>query len=336
MAEHSIAAYKLTVHKRMKKEPLPFENFDENGSDLLKVFYGYSAYLRDDGFDHQDNSQILKGLEINRPNRHIQLKLGLGEYGLTSRFEERGTGTPRFNRETSDVEFMSYRNLLVVPYGRTVGLFLTERVQNRGVYSMFSTGLRRAFAKKYPGYVLDVNNLSPEAAVARILDSGRVKKIRLVRNSVPQDIADRYELGAHETELGTMETVLVAPRRGSLGKKKLEKIIKGEENVSSLLEFQGVSYQDIRAEVQVGRSTRTVSVASGKTPVVTFEIDGSVLDQDGNLADSVFYEEANKVALDLAEDIGLSRPSVAEQEFLWPQSWDSYRLEVPPSEDAQP
>ncbi|WP_188271389.1 MULTISPECIES: hypothetical protein [unclassified Streptomyces] len=336
MAEHSIAAYKIVVHRRQKKEPLKFDNFDGNGNDLLKVLHGYLQSLKEDGFDNPDNKQILKSPEITHSDRRIHATLGLGEYGVTSKFEERGSGTPRFNREQSDVEFLLYRNLLVLPKEREVGLFLTERIHNRGVFSMFSTGLRRAFRKRFGEYVIEVSNLSPEAAVSRVLDSGQVKKIRLVRNSVPRDIADRYELNQHETELGTMETVISSPRRGSLGKRVIEKVVRGQQDVSSLLEWQGVDYSDLRVEVRVGRTIRTVSVASGKTPVVTFEINEDLLDDDGVLSDSAFYQEAMKVALDLAEDISLTRQSVAEQQFTWPDSWNEYRLEVPPSEDAEP
>lgn len=336
MAEHSIAAYKIVVHRRQKKDPLSIEDFDQNGTDLLKVFNGYLAFLRDEGFDHVDTNHTLKASEIIATNRQIRANLGLGVYGVTSQFEERGSGTPRFNRERTDVEILNYRNLLILPKGREVGIFLTERSHNRGVYSLFSIGLRRAFRKKFPEYVLEVNNLSPEAAISRVLDSGQIKKIRLVRNSVPRDIADRYELSNHETHFGTMETVLTAPRRGSLGKKMIEKVVSGDTDVSRLLEWQGVDYSDLRVEVRVGNTMRTVSVASGKTPVVTFDIDEDLVDGDGNLADELFYQEAKKVALDLAEDISLTRQSVAEQQFTWPDAWNDYRLEVPPSEDAEP
>ncbi|MFF4336241.1 hypothetical protein [[Kitasatospora] papulosa] len=336
MAEHSIAAYKITVHRRQKKDPLKFDDFDGSGSDLLKVFNGYLKSLQEDGFDNPDNKQVIKSSELSHNNRHIQATLGLGEYGVKSVFEERGSGAPRFNREQSDVEILRYRNLLIIPKEREVGLLLTERVHNRGVFSMFVTGLRRAFRKRFPEYVLDVNNLSPEAAVSRVLNSGQVKKIRLVRNSVPRDIADRYELGQHETELGTMETVISSPRRGSLSKKLIEKVVHGETQVSRLLEWQGVEYSDLRVEVRSGRTTRTVSVASGRTPVVTFDIEEDLLDAEGALSDEVFYQEAIKVALDLSEDISLTRSSVAEQQFTWPENWNDYRLEVPPSEDAEP
>lgn len=336
VAEYSIAAYKITVNRRQKKDPLKFDNFNGGGSDLLKVLHGYLKSLQEDGFDNPDSKKVINASEVSHNNRHIQATLGLGEYGVESIFEERGSGAPRFNREQTDVEILRYRNLLILPKEREVGLLLTERIHNRGVYSMFSTGLRRAFRKRFPEYVLDVNNLSPEAAVSRVLDGGQVKKIRLVRNSVPRDIADRYELGQHETELGTMETVISSPRRSSLSKKLIEKVVHGEADVSRLLEWQGVEYNDLRVEVRTGRTTRTVSVASGRTPVVTFEVDDELLDADGVLSDEAFYQEAIKVALDLAEDISLTRSSVAEQQFTWPEDWNDYRLEVPPSEDAEP
>lgn len=336
MAERSIAAYKIVVHRRQKKDPLPLDNFTESGSDLLKVVHGYLAFLKEEGFDNSDNNTVLRSPEIIQHNRHIRVTLARGEYGVKSQFEERGSGTLRFNRETSDVEMLKFRSLIILPKGREVGLLLTERVGNRGVYTAFSAGLRRAFRKRFPEYIVEVNNLAPEAALSRVLDQGEIKKIRLVRNSIPGDIADRYELNHHERELGTFETVITAPRRHFLAKKAIKKVISGDTQVSSLLEWQDANYDDLRVEVQVGRSTRTVSVSSGKTPLVTFDIDQDLLDHEGNLPDDIFYQEALKVAVELAEDVSLTRPSVAEQQFVWPSDWNNYRLEVPPSEDAEP
>ncbi|MGV9345785.1 hypothetical protein ACWDSD_13420 [Streptomyces spiralis] len=336
MAERSIAAYKIVVHRRQKKEPLPLDNFTETGIDLLQVIYGYLAFLKEEGFDNSENNTVLRSQEIAQQNRHLRVSLARGEYGVTSQFEERGSGNPRFNRERSDVEMLTFRNLIILPKGREVGLLLTERVGNRGVYTAFSTGLQRAFRKRFPEYIVEVNNLTPEAAVSRVLDQGELKKIRLVRNSIPGDIADQYELDHHERELGTFETVITAPRRRFLAKKAITKAINGDTQVSSLLEWQNVNYDDLRVEVQVGRSSRTVSVSSGKTPLVTFDIDQELLDHEGDLSDDVFYQEALKIAVELAEDVSLTRPSVAEQQFAWPSDWNDYRLEVPPSEDAEP
>ncbi|NYV73454.1 hypothetical protein [Streptomyces sp. UH6] len=336
MAERSIAAYKIVVHRRQKKEYLPLDNFTESGIDLLQVFHGYLTFLQEEGFDDSDNDTVLRSHEISRHHRHIRVTLARGEYGVRSQFEERGSGAPRFNRERTDVEMRNFRSLLILPKGREVGLFLTERVGNRGVYTAFSTGLRRAFRKSFPEYVVEVNNLAPEAALARILDQGEIKKIRLVRNQIPGDIADQYDLGQHERELGTFETVISAPRRRFLPKKAIAKVISGDAQVSSLLEWQEVNYDDLRLEVQVGRLSKTVSVSSGKTPLVTFDIDQELLDPEGDLADDVFYREALKIAVELAEDVSLTRTSVAEQQFSWPTSWNDYRLEVPPSEDAEP
>ncbi|MGC4999138.1 hypothetical protein [Streptomyces sp. DT195] len=336
MAERSIAAYKIVVHRRQKRDPLPLDDFTESGTDLLQVFYGYLAFLKEEGFDNSDTNTVLRSPEIAQCNRHIQVTLARGEYGVTSQFEERGSGNPRFNRELSDVEMLRFRSLVILPKGREVGLLLTERVGNRGVYTAFSAGLRRAFRKRFPEYVVEVNNLAPEAALSRVLGQGNIKKIRLVRNSIPGDIADRYELNQHERVLGTFETVITAPRRSFLAKKAIEKVISGDTEVSSLLDWQDANYDDLRVEVQVGRSTRTVSVSSGKTPLVTFDIDQELLDHDGNLSDGIFYQEAQKIAVELAEDMSLTRSSVTEQQFAWPDDWNNYRLEVPPNEDAEP
>jgi hypothetical protein len=333
MAEHSIAAYRITVNRRMKKDPLPLNNFDGQGSDLLKEFYGFAAGLTDRSYESGNSEKILRGVLTSGENRHLRATFGLGEYGLTSKFEERGSGSPRFDRGKTDVEIIDFRNLFVFPKDREVGIFLTERNRNRGIFSIFSQAFRVAFRKQFPGYVVDISNLAPETAIARILEEGDVKKMRLVRNRIPKETAEQYELGNHETDLGTLETCIISPKGKFLPKKVLQEVVRGDSDVSSLLVWQGVEYNDLRAEVQQGRRTRTVSVASGRTPLVTFEISNGRYDQDGNLSDDAFYAEALDVALDLSEDLSLSRQSVAEQPFNWPTPWDAYRLEVPPDEN---
>ncbi len=140
-------------------------------------------------------------------------------------------------------------------------------------------------------------------------------------------------MGKDERELGSIEVVLRPPRLGAFGKQKIESVIKGDANVSSMLEWRKVKYEEMKVEVRIANSTRTLSVSSGTTPAMLYDLD-SELAADGltQMMDSWVYSKAKELAEDLAETIG-SSASLMRREFDWPELWDHYRLEVPADEN---
>lgn len=333
MAKHSFASYAIRIRKNREKDYLFVNNFDGGGCDLLKELYGFFLSLTERPFEIADKERSLEAHDIQRDKRSVQAKLAYGAYGAQSRIRDRATGQVLFQKEEDHVDLTDLRNYIILPENCRVGLIFTERRQGNGVISALSEAFKKAFYAKYSGYTIEINSMTSEAAFGVYLESAQIKKIRLVRQAIPHDVAGSLGLGDEERDLGSLEIMLRPPRTGAFHKSKIQSVISGETDVSSLLEWRGVTFKEVKVEVKIANSTRTLSVSSGTTPAMLYDLD-SEMQKEGvsELTDAWVYRKAAELAEDLGENMGLSADRM-RRDFQWPDSWDHYRLEVPVDQD---
>ncbi|WP_405493289.1 hypothetical protein [Streptomyces sp. NBC_00096] len=329
MAKHTLASYAIRIKRRGRGEYLKVDNFDGGGSDLLKEFYGFFLSLTERPYEIAEKERSLEARDISQSNRSLRVKLAQGYYGAQSRIRDRSTGQVVFQKEEDHVDLTDLRNYIILPADCTFGLLFTERFQGNGVIATLSEAFKRAFAAKHNGYTLEINSMTSEAAFGAYLADGEIKKIRLVRQAIPHDVADALEIGAGERDFGTMEIMLRPPRTGSFHKRKIQSIISGETDVSSLLEWRDVTFKEMKVTVKIAGSMRTLSVASGTTPAMLYDLDSEMQrDQVTTLTDVYAYMKAEELSEDLGRNMGLGVDRM-RRDFQMPASWDHYRLEAP-------
>jgi hypothetical protein len=329
VAKYTLASYAVRIRKSRDSDYLPLDNFDGSGGDLLKEFYGFLLHVKERPYENQLKERALECQEIVQEKRALLFKLGSGYFGTQSRIRDRATGQVVFQKEEDHVDLTDLRNYLVLPGNSNAGLLFTERFQGNGVIATFTEAFKKAFAAKHNGYTLEINSMTSEAAFGAYLADGHIKKIRLVRQAIPDDVADAFGMGDSERVLGSMEVVLRPPRLVSFGKKKIQSVISNEVDVSRMLEWRGVEYREMKIEVRIANSTRTLSVSSGTTPAMLYDLD-SELQKDGlpSITDSWVYSKAKELSEDLARNMNMS-VELMRRDFAWPELWDFYRLEVP-------
>ncbi|MER7174174.1 hypothetical protein [Streptomyces mesophilus] len=330
MAKHSFASYAVRIRKNREKGYLALDNFDGAGADLLKEFYGFLLHLEDRPYEIPKKERSLEAHGIRQENRALYVKLAHGLFGAQSRIRERLTGAVVFRKEEDHVDLTDLRNYMILPGNSTAGLLFTERFQGNGVIASLSEAFKKAFSAKFSGYTLEINSMTSEAAFGVYLESGELRKIRLVRHAIPHDVADALGLGDNERNLGSLEVVLRPPRLTSFRKQMIQRVISGEADVSSMLEWRDVEFGEMKVEVKIANSTRTLSVSSGATPAMLYDLDAE-LKKEGvgaTLTDEWVYAKAKELAEDLGQTMGLGA-DLMRREFEWPELWDRYRLEVP-------
>ncbi|CAL9477309.1 hypothetical protein SUDANB171_02958 [Streptomyces sp. enrichment culture] len=329
MAKYTLASYAVRIRKSREDDYLQLDDFDHSGGDLLKEFYGYLLHLQERPFEFEDKERSLECQEVFRDHRALRFKLANGLYGAQSRIRERDSGQVVFEKQEDHVDLTDLRNYLILPAGSKVGLLFTERFQGNGILSVLTDSFRSAFSAKYHGYVLEINNITSEAAFGKYLESGELKKIRLIRKAIPDDVADALGMGDHERKLGKMEIVMIPPHNYSFGKRKLQSVIGNGADVSSMLEWRGVDYSEMKVMVNIAGSNRTLSVSSGTTPAMLYDIDEEMRKEGATeLRDDWLYAKAKELAEDLAQTLGMD-VAMMRRDFAWPDVWGHYRLEVP-------
>jgi hypothetical protein len=193
--------------------------------------------------------------------------------------------------------------------------------------------LQRSFARAHPEFALDIEPLAPEAAVRKSLQAGDVKKVCLIRYGVPETLEDKYQLGSHVRNMGTVEIVVRPPRGSSFRKQGLMRLLESDDR-AGLLEWNGATYTDMKVEVKIGRRHRTLTVTSDKAPRVTFPVpDDAAKDPAGRPTDHALYEHAMQIAADLGADLGFPPESFAGTGFTWTPEMTCRRVAVVSDED---
>lgn len=329
MAKYTLASYAVRIRKNREDDYLQLDDFDRSGGDLLKEFYGYLLHLQERPYEIEDKERSLECQEVIQDNRAVRFKLAHGAYGTQSRIRERQSGNVVFQKQQDHVDLTDLRNYLILPANSKAGLLFTERFQGNGVLSALAESFKKAFAAKHHGYTLEINNMASEAAFGKYLESGDLKKIRLIRQAIPDDVADALGMGEHERRLGKIEVSMSPPHNFSFGKRKLQSVISSGDGVSSMLEWRGVEYTEMKVLVNVAGSNRTLSVSSGTTPAMLYDIDDEMRKESvTELTDDWLYAKAKELAEDLAQTLGMS-VDMMRRAFAWPEAWGHYRLEVP-------
>lgn len=326
MAKHAFAAYAIKIRRLREKDELPLDDFDGAGADLLKEFYGFFLQLEERPRDVKSQEASIEAHSIDVRNRRLHVKLALGAYGRQSRIRNRETGEVLFQKEEDHVDLSDLRNYLILPEGGSTGFLFTERLHGQGLRRVLESSFRKAFDAKYAGFTIEFNNVISEAAYKTYLEQGEIKAIRLVRTAIPDDLAAVFEVG--EEELGTLETILRPRRNKSFRKRKIQDVLSGARDVSSVLQWRDVQYSEVKVQVKVGGTMRTVSVSSGTTPAMLYDLDEELNKEGMELTDDWAYGKAAQYAEELASNMGISA-DVMRRNFDWPSDWDHYRLEVP-------
>jgi hypothetical protein len=322
-----LAAYSLTVRKARDSTALPLDNFNGVGGDVLVALRGFLAWVKDNPVHDKDEKRLFEVGSGNATNkRTLKVTTEGGEYGYESTFRNAVTGQPSGTRTMDDAELLPLRTWFFVPKSRTTALMLTERVGSHGVAGAMRTHFTMAFQAKYPGYTVDLKPLAPADAFGAAFDEGAVRAIHLVKHTIPDDLAAQFELSAGTgTVLGSVTTVIQAPRRGLLPKKAIKDVLAGTKTASSLLSVGGADYDELRVEVRVGRSRRVLNVTTQAPPRVTFPFPATVT---GRPTDGDVWEAATALAADLAPHIGLT--GTLDQPMTWTPALNDVRLPVPP------
>ncbi|MFJ5922463.1 hypothetical protein ACIQF6_07590 [Kitasatospora sp. NPDC092948] len=317
------------------KDALPLDNFDGAGTDLLSLLYGFFAHLQERPYEDSSKEKSLEVGSITHENRQLRVKLSTGSYGIRSRIKDRASLSTVFQRTEDDVELIDLRNLISVPAGADLAIIMTERIHGNGILTLFSSAFKSAFRAKYPGYTLEVSNLAPESAFGILLEQGKVKKYRLVRHAIPHDLGDMYNISSRQSSIGSVEMVVRPARNGFLPKEWIGAAVSSDGDLQHLLEWRGERFDEMKIEVKVGGTTRTVSVAPGTKPLMVYDLDEEALADGTEVNDAFVYGRAAEISSELAHVVGLS-PDALSRPFAWPSHWDHTRLEVPNASDDQP
>ena len=171
-----------------------------------------------------------------------------------------------------------------IPTNADLGIIIFQKIGNLGVKELFFKDFSDYFKKKIIDYTLEIDPLIPTDLVKRYL-TNRIVKIRLIKFGYPRDISDIDLSGLPDEEEGESEFILKAKRNGQLPAQIIQQLRSGvdkflgssELSVGSILEIKDFQADNVKVEVRVGDSYRTVDLSNSDRLKFSEDISGRVV-----------------------------------------------------------
>ena len=291
-----LRVYQISVHK--DKDPIPLLlTSDGTPTDAYKFFSEF-VHENTDSNDREDLQRSWffdkrSGIAVN----HVYGYLKYGTFGFESDLVDRKTKQSNYKRKVEDLEEIPLYFHTWFPAKERFALFAFQSFQARSCVQMVVGKACEEFRRKNKGYNLKFKKLMPTDLNGSILAAAPVKQFTLVKKKIPTNKEDRYLLNfrPEETEY---EVTFKAKRRRTLGTLG-EMLNQSSEYGSQVLCYDGVQFDEAKAEVNVGNKRRTVGVMGYSNDAGVIEVsDSVVIGADGHPTFGSIKHETEQILKD--------------------------------------
>lgn len=187
---------------------------------------------------------------------------------------------------------------------RTRGLLLLNRFNTSGIRGIVVPHLCENFARTFPDFTLRVERVLPDTVMKSLLANGEVKKIRLVKKSLPKDYADVLSDGDKQ-KFADIEIVLRPKRNYYFSDVDwLMSLLDKKSNINTVFTLPDFSPDNIKVELNCGGKSRTVNVGSPGKVSSNIDISHVTVDVTGHIAPQDWLNEADDLAADIYQSWG--------------------------------
>jgi len=187
---------------------------------------------------------------------------------------------------------------------RTRGLLLLSRFNTSGIRGIVVPHLRSNFAATFPDYTLNVERVLPDTVMKSLLANGEVKKIRLVKKTLPKDYADVLS-DSDKQKFADLEVVLRTKKNCVFSDVDwLMKLLDKKSNINSVFTLPDFTPDNIKVELNHGGKSRTVNVGSPGQISSNIDISHVAVDGTGHIASQDWLNEADDLASEIFQSWG--------------------------------
>lgn len=283
-----------------------------NGSSLKDIVSSYLTSIKDNpkvvklGVGIQEKSYIFRKVYAGTSNSVAGL-FQTGTQGFESEIYHLGNKIVSHQRVKDEADMLPFHFSFYFPDStnksdRLKGLLLLSRFNTLGIRSIVIPDLISYFSKAYPGFKLEVERFVPEALMSAVTKNSQVKKIRLIRTTLPKDFADKLSAGDRKKVLN-FECVIRPVRRSSFTDIDWAlQAVKNKFDPKSVLSLGEFTPDRVKIEIAAGKKKRTVDLANLGKISSNIDIDHVKVGANGHIDAIDWLKESDE----LADDVFLS------------------------------
>lgn len=310
---HAVAPYLVQIFDE-KKQAQDLWRFSGN-EELYKVLHDY--FKANLGNYQQSISQADRMFMVSKifagSTQSVCGVYQTGQHGFESEIYSTTKKKVTHKRLTDEADMMPfhfafYMHKSSIPAQRVRGLLVLSRFNTLGIRGIAISHLQQYFKNRFPGFSLEVSRVVPRVVLDSILANGSLKTIRLIRRTIPQDIADILS-DADLDRVQDLELVIRSKRRSSFSDVDwIYRILDGKAKLSDVVTVQSFPHDGIKLEVRIDGVTRTVDLGNTGKLSSNIELDSVQLGVNGHPVSNSWLGEVDSIASDVVESWGDVKP----------------------------
>lgn len=266
----------------------------ESALELIKVFVLSSTQTN----DREDNQQLFR-CELSEDNigetsdyRYLVFSVFSGYYGIASDVIDRNTKATVYKKTKDQADVKQFYVMVAIPKDTdsvkaTRGLIFFQEIGVYGIKTVTTAAMQDFFSSRF-NLTIKTQNLAPDFYLEKLLENGKIKRIRLSRNVISGDSADRLygqNVGHEERSFAPLAVTTTL-------KWQLRHIA---ENQYNFFTFDGLDYPDVRMEVEIGGRRRTINLHGIEDLSVEEALPDDLLLADGTVDVHKYIEHMHTV-----------------------------------------
>lgn len=211
--------------------------------------------------------------------KYLYGRLKTGNYGVETEIVDRRTGGTTYTQNTQEAQVMPFDFMVILPEGsamQTVFIMQTQGIY--GIKSQLGSGLMHYIKKLDSTLIGNFGPLYPRTYVEKFLEEGELKKLRLIRNFIPKDDADKFGIIPGDRRRASKQELVISSSGGFTEKIKdsIRACLYGKKVYSEIVELDGFDYDDLKVELQRGNRNKVVSLKNIEKLVITEDITNEI------------------------------------------------------------
>ncbi|MGF0540388.1 hypothetical protein ACQQ2Q_20530 [Agrobacterium sp. ES01] len=268
-----LRVYQVTIYKENDRSPLMLTS-DGAATDANNFLVDFV----DSNLNPNDHEDLQRSWFFEKKStaavNNIFGYLRYGTYGFESDLIDRKTKKSNYKRKVGDLEEIPLYFHFWTPAKQEFALAAFQSFQARSCVQVVINAATATFAKRHKGYRISFRKLMPGDVKSSVMYSSPVKQLTLIKKQVPQNKEDRYLFDFKPDEV-EFEISFKAKRKRTLG--SLASILdKSSDNAAQALRFDGIDFDQAKAEVTVGNKRRTVGILGYSNDAGVIELSESV------------------------------------------------------------
>lgn len=262
-----LSIYGMSLYSSEEEKNINLNNVLESKS-LLKVINDYidengKEYANDQGSERLykfDNIEI-KDINVKGRKEYTVLSgiIKTGEYGVQSELVD-AIDNSTVEKKSTQAEVLPFGFCIALAEGdKNKAVVILRTLGNLGIKSVFTAYINKCLSKNKINKTAVWGPLYPIEYVKRIMDRGKLEKIRLIRYEVPEETVNR--LGVNNGVKLREEHIIINPV--GFVKNKRDKIIeclRGQRASTNIIELPEFNYDVLKFEFSMNKKKKTIDL----------------------------------------------------------------------------